>query len=907
MESTPISSPEKRRLNRIYILQRISLFAAIVLLGDTLSYLPVYLRHPEWWQVLVDIITTAISAGSSFLAYRAFQNGKMRTGYLSAWMVLLLLPLAASLVNTGPLPLVAIALVAFLLFLVTWPDRWERWLSATAGYIIFILVLTFLLPIPALTPAQATSLTFSDTLSAILVAFLILYELIRWLPNLSIRSRLLVTSLGAVFVPLVIVTGLSVYFALSGGRQQLLNHLTSVAQLKKNQIALWEENIKSLVETLVNDPQASTRYQYLLQSGNQAQQATAFLQVDQQFRQYIATTPYFEELFILSPDGKVVYSTDPRRQGQILSSATFFQLGLLESTIQPPVYDTLARQNAIIASSPIRDPNGKTIGVVAGRASLKVLDDIMQEREGLSETGETYLVGLNHALLTSAREADTVFGGAYVNTEGVRLGMQTKGLGSAQYTNYAGEEVLGVYAWVPELQAVLLAEQETSDAFGEVYISLLILGGLALAGSAFAALMSLYITRGISEPLNELAQIAGRIASGDIEAQAPVRSNDEIAALAAAFNAMTARLRSLISTLEKRVAQRTEEVEIRSWRVETVAQIGSAIASIRDMDVLLTRITHLISDRLGYYHVGIFLLDERGEYAILRAANSEGGQRMLARQHRLRVGETGLVGYVTAHRQPRIALDVGEDAVYFDNPDLPGTHSEAALPLISGPALLGALDVQSTEPNAFAEEDIHILQLLADQLAIAIENAHLFAQAQQALEEAQRAYGELSQQAWLRLLEEGVLSGGYHSGSQGEEPLKSAEPLPPLARQAIQEKTFIQQTDGDVQRVAIPLQIRGATIGVVETYKPRQAGRWSPEELETLQNIVAELGDALESARLYTETSLRAESERRLAEIAAQVRSSLDTEDILQAAVRHIQQAFALAEVEIRMEHPAEE
>src|SRR5690606_34214496 len=130
----------------------------------------------------------------------------------------------------------------------------------------------------------------------------------------------------------------------------------------------------------------------------------------------------------------------------------------------------------------------------------------------------------------------------------------------------------------------------------------------------------------------------------------------------------------------------------------------------------------VISEKYGFYHVGVFLLDENRTYAILTAANSAGGQKMLARQHRLKVGEQGIVGSVTGSGEPRIALDVGADAVFFNNPDLPESHSEMALPLRSGGQVIGALDVQSTETGAFTHVDVQTLGLLAEQVSLAIEN-----------------------------------------------------------------------------------------------------------------------------------------------------------------------------------------
>jgi FOG: GAF domain len=198
-------------------------------------------------------------------------------------------------------------------------------------------------------------------------------------------------------------------------------------------------------------------------------------------------------------------------------------------------------------------------------------------------------------------------------------------------------------------------------------------------------------------------------------------------------------LRELTRELEKRVGERTRQLAETSLRLqeanrdlarrtaqlEAASEVARRAAAIRDVQTLLDETVRLISQRFGFYHAGVFLVDEAGEYAVLRAASSEGGQRMLARGHRLAVGEVGIVGYVAGTGKPRIALDVGEDAVFFSNPDLPHTHSEMALPLKVGERVIGVLDVQSVEPSAFTDEDVAVLQTMADQIALAIENARL--------------------------------------------------------------------------------------------------------------------------------------------------------------------------------------
>ncbi len=176
---------------------------------------------------------------------------------------------------------------------------------------------------------------------------------------------------------------------------------------------------------------------------------------------------------------------------------------------------------------------------------------------------------------------------------------------------------------------------------------------------------------------------------------------------------------------------RSRHLQHRSAQLEAVAQVSRTAISIHNLETLLSNVTHLISDLLGFYHAGIFLLNKDDKYAVLRTANSEGGQQMLAVGHKLEVGGQSIVGHVIATDQPRIALDVGDDAVHFKNPFLPDTRSEMALPLRVGGRVIGALDVQSKETNAFAEDDITVLQMMADHLAVTIGNARLLGETQQ--------------------------------------------------------------------------------------------------------------------------------------------------------------------------------
>jgi len=250
---------------------------------------------------------------------------------------------------------------------------------------------------------------------------------------------------------------------------------------------------------------------------------------------------------------------------------------------------------------------------------------------------------------------------------------------------------------VSELQGAIVSahnqtQQQIQSASRTAAVILIILLMVAVA-------VSLGLGQIIAAPIQRLTQVASQIAAGDLSVQAAATTKDEIGTLAYSFNTMTSRLRETLDGLEHMVEERTGELlsanernERRAKQFESIAHVARTVSSTRDLDVLLTQITTAISHEFGFYHVGIFLLDAAKEYAVLSAANSEGGQAMLERGHRLKIGGTGMVGYVTATGKPRVALDTEVDATFFNNPDLPNTRSEIALPLHVGEETIGALE-----------------------------------------------------------------------------------------------------------------------------------------------------------------------------------------------------------------------
>jgi GAF domain-containing protein len=364
-------------------------------------------------------------------------------------------------------------------------------------------------------------------------------------------------------------------------------------------------------------------------------------------------------------------------------------------------------------------------------------------------------------------------------------------------------------------------------------------------------------------------------------------------------------LTDLKMSLEGRVQERTNELHRRTLELESanrqvrrkaaqleaLAQVAHAMASVRDLRDLLPQIAAAISEQFGFYHVGVFLLDEANEYAVLSATNSEGGKKMLERKHRLRVGEEGIVGHVTLTGEPRIAMDVGQDPVFFDNPDLPHTHSELALPLRIESRIVGALDVQSMEKSAFTDDDIQMLSLLADQVSLAIENARLFDETRSALAEAEAISRQFTREAWGRVPVEHKLL-GYRYNLAGATPLN--EPLDVSATTSANAEDSLKAKN----QVAVPIQLRGQTIGTLIVQSP-SAEKLNQEQIDLIKVVADRVALSAENARLFEETTRRAERERLVSDITGKIRSVNDPQTMIQTAVEELRKVLGASRVEV--------
>ena len=713
----------------------------------------------------------------------------------------------------------------------------------------------------------------------------------------SIRTRLTTAFMLTVLLPIVMIGIVLVASAWQGERNQVTGQLGAVASFKESSIKSWIDILKVELGNAIIGENTIEHVIVLTQAtSDQPDYQESYRRIQGRFLQLIAQTQFFDEIFLIDPGGKVVLSTYIVQEGQDLKNETYFQRGLGAPYVNPPIYSPELKKNIIIAVRPVVDENGVVLGVLGGRVRMLPLITIIQEKTGLGQTGEIYLVSRDLTVLASTRANEL---GQTVESTGIRTALQERKEGSGIYSNSRGVQVFGLYRWLPELETVLLTEQAVAESTRRTQTMLAVNISIALASLIVAVLTSLMVTCSIATPLTELSKTATQIAAGRLELTTRFERNDEIGALAQAFTGMTTQLRAFISNLEQRVAERTRELEQRSNYLEASAKVSQATASILNPDELITQAVELIRESFNLYYVGLFLLDDEHEWAILRAGTGQAGRAMLSRSHRLKIGGRSMVGWCIENATARISLQAGEDPVRLATTELPGTRSEAALPLRSRGQVLGALTVQSDQPGAFDETAIAVLQMMADQAAVALDNARLFAESQESLESVRRAYGEVSEKAWIELLNTQSKL-GYKSTDNGV--TFAGDIWKPEMERAVQTGQAVvedgQPANGQLP-LAIPIKVRGKIVGVLDTYKPDGAGEWTAEEVATLETLSEQVGVALESARLYQETRRRAERERLAGEITAKIRASNHPDKILQTAVQELRQALQVKQVQV--------
>jgi putative methionine-R-sulfoxide reductase with GAF domain/HAMP domain-containing protein len=394
---------------------------------------------------------------------------------------------------------------------------------------------------------------------------------------------------------------------------------------------------------------------------------------------------------------------------------------------------TKGRTYSIDIALPLYERGGNIAGILRTTLDLAAVVDLLANTQ-IGQTGHAEMLLPNHQFVKTAGAVDASpeLLAALSMRPGNISEVTWDGVPSfaAVVPVHSSDPALG--NTVDQLNWQIVAHQSRAEILAPAEAQAVIV----LSGIAVVVIIVIGASLGLSQilvrPVTRLTTAASRVREGDLTAQAPVETQDEIGTLARTFNSMTAQLRGMMGTL-KIIQARTEQLR-------ASADVGRTAVSVLEPDEVLRRVVNLITDRFGFYYAAIFIIDNHGEYAVLREATGEAGRILKERGHQLEVNGQSMVGYAITRRRPRIALDVGEEPVRFANPLLPDTRSEIALPLIVGDKVLGVLDVQSTQEAAFDEASAAVLQSMADQIAVGLSNAEQFRQTDAALQRAHVLY-----------------------------------------------------------------------------------------------------------------------------------------------------------------------
>jgi GAF domain-containing protein/HAMP domain-containing protein len=473
-----------------------------------------------------------------------------------------------------------------------------------------------------------------------------------------------------------------------------------------------------------------------------------------------------------------------------------------------------------------------------------------------------------------------------------RLGMlsgtaniHTYAIGDEQYTNYI--------APIAETRFLLITETPEEipltspiDAFfdGNGILALIVI--VFIGVGLVVVLNTLFST-----PLNTLREVVNNISAGHYDTRiTTTQRRDEIGALGQSLDNLREQVRQTVGDLETRVADRVRDIQ-------ATQQVSRAASTERDLQKLMDAVVNLIVNVFpNIYHAQIFLIDSEAQYAVLRASTGSAGQKLLTRGHRLAVGSVSVIGQVTSEGRTMIARDTSASSVHKRNEFLPDTQAELAIPLRVGDLIIGALDVQSKQGNSFTEDQVNVLQIMADQIAISLDNARLYQESIQRLNQLTEGNRQQTLSSWQQhmyrqrttaVVTEVGIKTGIDRSSLREEVLQNGETI------------IGEKTERNTIPFAVPIQLRGQTLGAVEWEVP--AVDYSYEKVLLAEELVSRLAISLDNARLFEQSQRATERERVVNSIAARLTGQTDIDEILQTAIREVGLALRVPEVNIRL------
>lgn len=547
-------------------------------------------------------------------------------------------------------------------------------------------------------------------------------------------------------------------------------------------------------------------------------------------------------------------------------------------------------QPGVCFSTPVQGDSRPVEGVAVACTSLTVLAEQVGAVR-LGETGFAYLVDeqgqvLAHPDPTFVSELRDL--SAYPPVKA----LQSSQSGALSFFDEDNEDWLAHIVPLTNGWGVVVQQRE-SEVFAEIneFWQLMLITTLivVVAVGAFTWLAANRIVR----PIVDLTRVATAIAGGQIDRAVTIEQADEVGVLARAFNQMAAQLRELISSLEQRVADRTHRLEIS-------ANLAEQLTAILNLEELLAEVVNQVKENFGYYHAHIYLVDDAREKLVVAAGTGQAGEQMKAMGHNISLNApTSLVARAARSGQVVNVDNVRVAEDWLPNPLLPDTYSEMAVPITLEGNVVGVLDVQQDEVAGLDEGDANLLRSLANQVAVAIRNARLFAEVETSLAEARAAQQRYVQQAWRK-----SKVGPQQSQYMYAQP--EAPPLDEAKRQALAEArrrmwaesstAVVSLDENDKQRALVaPIHLRDEQIGALQLYTARPDYGWSDDDLAVIEAVADQLAQTAEGLRLFDETRQRADYERLAGEITEKLRQAPTLDALAKTAAEALGNALGVS------------
>jgi len=558
----------------------------------------------------------------------------------------------------------------------------------------------------------------------------------KWFRIQSIQRRIL---FGFVLLSMLSALGItvgSILVSYYNGYNQALDRLKSAQSLKNVEITNWQNSLQTELLFALNDSYNFEQIPIALTLAKSNQFYDWYNEaVKQRLLSLVSQSEQIEDYCILDVDGEIVLCAGLVPTQNDCAQETFFTDGLIKPNFELPAYGvqsaatcsvSQAAQNRpmAIVSRPVIDKHGNTVGVFTGLVSSQTLARILRDPTGLGLDGKALILNPERGLLLS--DSFLEFSQAQEYIHRINDMSADVEIHAGIYKDHEGKTVLGVIGAIPDSDLKLITEQNILAVFQSLWLNLFVSLAIGILTVVITAITATFITRSITNPIIQLAQTATAISDGDMQRTVAVEGQDEIASLAQAFNSMTTQLRDLILNLEKRVGERTNELEAanetlqrRALQLETIAEASKKISSVVEMDDLLSDLVMFICATFKYTDARIYLLE--GDILNLHAYSRKLETLLPSISMELECLNTDAV------RSKRYVLMNDVSSV----PDFPAdgsetsVRSELVVPLKIGSRIIGTLDIISTEVNTFSPEDVLLLHSLGDQIAIAVENSRL--------------------------------------------------------------------------------------------------------------------------------------------------------------------------------------